>query len=44
MASTRVDLPEPISPVRSDVLPPNSKGQTAPSKVPQLYTSSRRMR
>src|SRR3990167_6658167 len=41
MASTRVDLPEPMSPVSKPLRPPSSSVQTRLSKVPQLKTSSR---
>src|SRR5450759_623873 len=41
MASTRVDLPEPMSPVNKPLRPPSSRVQTRLSKVPQLKTSSR---
>src|SRR5665647_2467035 len=41
MASTRVDLPEPMSPVNKPFLPPSCSVQTRLSKVPQLKTSSR---
>src|ERR1035437_8086867 len=41
MASTSVDLPEPMSPVSKALRPPRSSDQTRLSKVPQLNTSRR---
>src|SRR5687767_11058219 len=44
MASTKVDLPEPMSPVSSALRPPRTSVQTRLSKVPQLNTSRRSRR
>src|SRR3569833_1761017 len=41
MASTRVDLPEPMSPVSKPFLPSSCSAHTRSSNVPQLSTSRR---